>query len=117
MDMYKVAVQNKYRFQYKGLVSVEDLYGLTVEELDKIYQGLMAQKQAANNVSLLTKRDAVIAIITDIVADKLAAADARKVAAEKKAKRQQIMGIIADKQNEALRSMSPEELEKMLSEL
>ena len=79
-DLFKVANKRKYRFNYKGQISVEDLWDLSVEELDKIYKSLKAKQKDASEESLLqtvSKEDKEllnkIEIIKTIVADKLAA--------------------------------------------
>ena len=95
-DLFKVASRKKYRFNYKGVISVEDLWDLSVEELDSIYKKLKAQQKNNNEESLLqsvTKEDKELAnkidIIKTIVVDKLAAKERALKAAEKKAQNQE----------------------------
>lgn len=54
---------------------------------------------------------------TLIVSVKLAEAEARKNAEANRAKRQQILGILADKQESDLKNKTPEELQAMLAAL
>lgn len=123
-EMLEKALRGKYRFAYKGSISTEDLYDLKVEELDKIYQSLMSKKKEAEGVSLLQTKtaeneelDVKIEIVKHIVEMKLAEAEARKQEREKAAKRQEILEIVADKENEALKGKSIEELKAMLESL
>lgn len=121
-DLFKVATKNKYRFSYKGSISVEDLWELSVEELDKIYKSLKSQQKANSEESLLqsvSKEDKIlnnkIEIVKVIVADKLVAKERAAKAAEKKAQNQRILEILADKKDAALKEKSIEELQAMLS--
>ena len=121
-DLFKVASKKKYRFNYKGVISVEDLWDLSVEELDSIYKKLKAQQKNNNEESLLqsvTKEDKELAnkidIIKTIVVDKLAAKERAFKAAEKKAQNQRILEILADKKDAALKEKSIEELQAMIS--
>lgn len=122
-DLFKIAVKKKYRFNYKGLISVEDLWELSVEELDKIYKNLKSQQRNNSEESLLqvvSKEDKELSnkieIIKVIVADKLAAKERAAKAAEKRAQNQRILEIMADKQDAALKEKSIEELQEMLKE-
>lgn len=122
--MLEKALRGKYRFNYKGALSVEDLYTLSVEELDKIYQSLMGKKKEAEGVSLLSTKsaeneelDVKIEIVKHIVTLKLTEMEAKKQEREKAAKRQEILAIVADKENEALKGKSIEELKAMLESL
>jgi hypothetical protein len=121
-DLFKLATKKKYRFNYKGSITVEDLWDLSVEDLDKIYKDLKAKQKNASEESLLqtvSKEDKVLAnkieIIKTIVSDKLAAQERAKKAAEQKAQNQRILEIMADKQDAALKEKSLEELQAMLS--
>lgn len=120
-DLFKVATKKKYRFNYKGQVTVEDLWDLSVEELDKIYKNLKSLQKNASEESLLqtaTKEDKEvnnkIEIIKTIVTDKLAAKDRAMKAASQRARNQRILEIMADKQDAALKEKSIEELQDML---
>ena len=121
-DLFKVANKKKYRFNYKGVISVEDLWDLSVEELDKIYKSLKSKQKDASEESLLqtvSKEDKEllnkIEIIKIIVADKLAAKERAQKAASQRAQNQRILEIMADKQDAALKEKSIEELQAMLA--
>ena len=72
-------------------------------------------------VETKTKEDEAIenqiAIVRHIVSVKQKEANDRLREKERKAQKQRIMEIMADKEDEALKSKSPEELRKMLEEL
>lgn len=121
-DLFKIAAKKKYRFNYKGLISVEDLFDLKLEELDKIYKNLKSQQKNNSEESLLqtvSKEDRElnnkIEIIKTIVTDKLLAHEKALKAAEKKAQNQRILEILADKKDAALKEKSIEELQAMIS--
>ena len=122
--MFEVAVRNKFRFPFKGLISVEDLWDLSVQQLDSIFKTLKSQEKAAQEESLLSTRtpeDDILAtkieIVRHIVGVKLEEANQIKRAKEAHDQRQKILGILADKQDEDLRHKTPEELRAMLEQL
>lgn len=121
-DLFKIAAKKKYRFAFKGQISVEDLFDLTPEQLDSIYRNLKAQQKNQAEESLLqtvSKEDRILAnkieIVKTIVQDKLAAQEKAKKAANQKAQNQRILEIMADKQDQALKEKSLEELQQMLT--
>lgn len=123
-NIFEFATRNRLRFPYKGNATVEDLWQLSVQELDAIYKVLKAQEKEANGESLLqvkskddTVLEAKIAIVKHIVEVKLAEAEKAKKALENKQKRDRILSIMADKQDAVLQNMSMEELQKQLDEL
>lgn len=123
-NIFEYAVRNKVRFPFKGMISVEDLWDLSLTNLDSIYKTLNKQVKQSEEESLLTTKTSVdtelevqIAIIKYIVSVKLEEQEAREKAAAKKAQKQKIMSIIATKEDEALQNSSVDDLRKMLDEL
>lgn len=121
--MFEKAVRNKYRFPFRGQISVEDLWDLGVRDLDSIFKTLNAQVKREKEESLLevrsdaeTELETKISIVRRIVSVKLSEKEAAKAQAENKARKQRIMEILADKRDDALKGKSIEELEKMLAE-
>lgn len=124
LNIFEYAVRNKVRFPFKGMISVEDLWDLSLTNLDSIYKILNKQVKQSEEESLLTTKSSVdtelevqIEIIKHIVSVKLKEQEAREKAAAKNAQKQKIMSIIATKEDEALQNSSVEDLRKMLDEL
>lgn len=123
-NMFEVAVRTKMRFPFKGLISVEDLWDLSVRDLDSIFKTLNSQLKQVKEESLLevkTKEDQEldmkIEIVKYIVRVKQEEELSRIQAKEQKEKKQKIMEILATKQDESLQNMSVEELQAMLNQL
>ena len=123
-NIFEYATRNKVRFSFRGLISVEDLWDLSLTNLDSIYKELNKQSKQSEEESLLnikTQKDELlnvqIEIVKHIVSVKLAEKEAREKASAKKAQKQKIMSIIAAKQDEALQNSSIDDLKKMLDEL
>ena len=124
MKIFEIATRMKFRFPYKGLISVEDLWDLPMTALDDIYKTLNKDVKKAEEESLLNAKDtadaellAKIDIVKHIFAVKQKESEERKAAVANAEKRQRILEIIARKQDESLNNMSEEELVKMLGEL
>jgi hypothetical protein len=122
--MFEKAVKGKYRFPYKGQITVEDLYDLPLGSLDTVFKTLNAEVKKTDEESLLQTKSAEddilatkIEIVKYIFNEKLEEKKNQQEAAERKEKKQKIMQIIATKQDEALRNASVEDLQKMLDEL
>ena len=120
-DIFKNATKKKYRFNFKGICTIEDLWELSVENLDAIYKSLKKQQKESDGESLLStvsKEDKILAekieIVKAIVTDKLAAAEKARNTAKKRAENQRILEIMADKKDAALRDKTLEELQAML---
>lgn len=124
MSIFEKATRGKMRFQFKGLVSVEDLWDLSVQDLDKIFKSLNSQKKQVEEESLLnvkteadTTLDIQIEIVKYIVSIKLEEENARLQLVSQKQKKDKIIDILASKQDEDLKNKSVEELKDMLNEL
>ena len=123
-DIFKIAAKKKYRFNYRGVCTVEDLWDSPLEELDKMYAKLKKEQKNLGEDSLLTKEtkenkelNYKIEIIKAVVEDRLRAKERAARAAEIKAQNQRILEIMADKEDAALRDKNIDELEEMLVEL
>lgn len=124
MNMFETASRLKLRFNYKGYISVEDLWDLSLRSLDDIYKGLNKQVKAQEEDSLLVERkqadkEVVLALelVKHVVAVKLQERAENKSKVEKKAQKAKLMDILAQKQDGALQELSVEELEAKLAEL
>lgn len=122
--MFETASRRKYRFPFHGNINTEDLWDLSVQNLDLVFKALNAQVKQSSEESLLQTKNPTsqrletqIAIVKHIVSVKLAEAETRRLASENAQKRQRIMEIISSKQDEELHSKSIEELSKMLDAL
>ena len=123
-NIFELATKNKFRFPYKGLISVEDLWDLNRNQLDSIYKALNKEvKQVQEESLMMTKSDedaevlAKIEIVKYIFQVKEQEAVAKIVAAENAEKKRHILDILAKKQDDALQNMSEDELRKMLNDL
>ena len=123
-NMFEIATRTKMRFPFKGMVTVEDLWDLSVQNLDKVFKALNSQRKEAQEESLLNTKssederlETQIEIVKYIVGVKLDEQAARLKAAENKEKKQKIMALMAKKDDEEMENMSREELQKLLDEL
>ncbi len=122
--MFEIATRNKFRYPYKGMISTEDLWELSITALDGIYKVLNKQVKQSQEESLLntqSKEDEVVVmqieIIKHIVATKQAEEQDRLHEKERKEQRQKLMAMIEAKREEAIRSLPIEELEAALAKL
>lgn len=124
MNIFEYAVRNKLRFSYKGLLTVEDLWDLSLKDLDAIYKQLKSQMKVNDEESLMaskSKADTVLEMQIEIVkyvfAEKEAAQQKAKKAAENRKQREKLMGILAEQEEKDLRGKSADELRAMIAEL
>lgn len=123
-NMFEVAVRNKFRFPFRGVISVEDLWDLNVKDLDLVFKTLNSKLKQVKEESLLETKtqqdqelDTKIEIVKYIVNTKLEEEKTRLQAKERKEKKQKILEILSDKQEESLLNKSEDELRNMLNEL
>jgi len=120
-DLFKKATRMKLRFNFKGQTSVEDLWDLTIQSLNAVYQGLSSEAKALENDSLLEIKSRELetnelkrAIVKYIFSVKTEERKKLEDDAAIAQKRHRIMDIIDQKQYAELANMPIEELEKML---
>lgn len=114
----------------RGVLSFMDLWDLPLQSqtgkanLDSIATELFKQLKSDDNVSFVEptrKTDDLTQLSFDVVKHiidvRLAERTAAKDKAERAEKKQKLLALIADKQDESLKSMSLDDLQKMVAEL
>lgn len=122
MENFKLASQQKLRFQTnKGLLSVEQLWDLSLEDLDALAVSLETEHKESGKKSFLVKTSAKdktaklrFDVVLDVLNTKVEAEQAALAERERKANNEKIIGIIADKQDESLKGKTIKQLEAML---
>lgn len=123
MELFATATRNKVRFvSVKGLLSTEDLWTLTLEQLNTIAIELNKERNetevsfinSTKTNELLQLKFDVVKFIIDV---KLAEKEEKKLKAEKLVKKNQLLELINNKENEKLQSLSLDELKKQLEQL
>lgn len=124
VNMFEVAIKSKFRFPFKGLISTEDLYDLSVQELDSVFKKLNSQLKQTSEESLLDTKtsedkevELKVEIVKHIVNEKLEALNKKLKEKEIAEQKQKLAQILAMKQDEELQNKSVEELQQMLNEL
>lgn len=123
-NLFEMATRKKFRFPFKGMISVEDLWDLSVQNLDTVFKSLNAEVKQVKEESLLATKstedailDAKIEIVKHIVKIKLDETEQRQQAIAKREQKRRLQELIATKQDEELQGKSVEELQAMLSAL
>lgn len=124
MNIFEIATRKKYRFPYKGNISVEDLWSLSLESLDGVYRALnQTYNQMASEVSLLhnnlgdediRNKIEIVRYIVQVKLSEKQAALAEKRRAEEK---QKILSVLKQRDDDKYNKMSDEELISKLNSL
>lgn len=123
-NIFEMASREKFRFPYKGFITTEDLWDLSLDQLDLIYKTLNKDVKVSQEESLLNKKTsentalaAKIDIVKYVFNAKLEDAAKRETEALNAEKKRRILEVLAKKQDDSLQGMSEEELKKMLADL
>ena len=126
MNIFELATCKRYRYPFHGIITTEDLWAPNLEQLDEIYCTLKAEAdkevvtesllsvRRTSDYDILSSKCEVVKRVFDVKLEKQKEAEK---AVENKEKKERILALIKDKQDEALKNMSAEELTKMLEEL
>lgn len=124
MNIFERAVREKTRFNFKGSISVEELWDLSLANLDTIYGNLEAELEALPKKSLLSsnsnERDEIEfkqEIIKYIVETKKIEIATKETERANSAKKQMLLNILEKKKNESYENMSVEELTALINSL
>ena len=128
-NLFELATRKQYRFNSQvGALSVEDLWNLPLTSarsasLDAIAKELHSQLKeetisfvtpsVSDNTVVQQKFD----IVKHIIDVKVSERDAAKLASDNAAKKQKILSLIAEKQDEKLSEASLEELQALANSL
>lgn len=123
-ELFINATRNNYQFPFRGMISVIDLWDLSLTNLDSVFKTLNAEAKKSEEESLLntkSKEDEEISnkieIVKYIVSVKLDEKKKREDAKKNAEMRQRLLEIKAKRQDAALENMSDEDLDKMLADL
>ena len=124
MNIFERAVREKTRFAFKGNIGVEELWDLSLTNLDTIYGNLETELEGLPKKSLLStnskQREEIEfkqEIIKYIVETKKVEAEQKSIAKENSAKKQMILDILAKKQSQSYENMTVEELTALANSL
>lgn len=117
MNLFEIATREKYRFPYKGQISVEDLWDVSVTGLDNIFKTLKAQEKKSDEEGLLSHKTSAdtelnnkLEIVRYIFGVKMAEKAKREEAVKRKAEKEKLLEILSEKEDNALKSLSVDEL-------
>jgi len=122
--MFEQASKMKLRFTTpKGLINVEDIWDLPLESLDDLAKGLNRSIKESDEESFIVKKTKAnnrlnlqFEIVKYIIKDKLEAIEALENRLANKARKEKIMNIISEKEDNSLKNKSVAALKKMLDE-
>jgi hypothetical protein len=122
-DLFKKASKKKLRFSTsKGSLSAEQLWDLTISELDSLAVAQEDKVEESPNRSFVFERSAAnvdeklrFDILFDILQTKVKSQEAASQAANTRATNQKIINLIAEKKDDVLKGKTLEELEQMIS--
>ena len=125
INIWIESLKNKYRFEFKGLISVEDLFDLSLENLDLIYKNLKKEESDLQTDSLLETVDNPLIkeiefkleIVKSIFNMKQIEIENMEKAMINKARKEKILAIIENKQDQELSEKSIEELKEIYNNL
>lgn len=121
-NIFIEASKKKYRFDFRGVIFVEDLWDLGLEDLNTIFKNLSAQLKAQKSeeslletaknecVETLENKIAIIKYIADVKKNEIQKRQNAKAAHDRYNK---IMEIIEEKSNAELQDKSLDELKAM----
>ena len=122
-NIFITALAQKLRFPFKGSISTEDLFSLGLTDLDFLYKTLTTREKEISGDGLIKKANPAakvlelqIAVVREVFDYRQAEINAKKAKAEARQQNAYIRELIAEKENEALKSKSIDELRNMLTE-
>lgn len=124
-NIFEAATKQKLRFvTSQGNLTTEDLWDLSLDNLDLVAKSVNKKVKETAEESFVKRSSTadrrltlMLEIIVSIINTKLAEEAKRKNAAERKIKRDQILQLMSEKENSALKNKSLKSLEAELEKL
>ena len=131
MNIFEQATRRAIRFEsVKGDLSVEQLWDLPLQsrnqfDLDTVAKTVNRQLNAVTEESFVSVREnpaketlsLKLEIVKHIIAVKLQEAEEARNRANKASEKEKLLRLLDEKQNEALRALTPEEIQERLKAL
>ena len=131
MSIFEQASRLKLRFaSVKGELTIEHLWGLPLQsktsfDLDTVAKAVARDLKAVTEESFVVETSptntvlitALLGSASAMTAVRLAENAAATNRSARSAERQKLLGILADKQDESLKNLTPEQIQKRLDEL
>lgn len=131
MNIFEQATRRAIRFESaKGDLSVEQLWDLPLQsrnqfDLDTVAKTVNRQLNAVTEESFVSVREnpaketlsLKLEIVKHIIAVKLQEAEEARNRANKASEKEKLLRLLDEKQNEALRALTPEEIQERLKAL
>lgn len=122
-NIFVNALAQKLRFPFKGSISTEDLFSLSLTDLDALYKNLKKDYENLSGTGLIKKINPAektlelqIAVVTEVFGYRQNEIAAKKNMAETRQKNARIRELIAEKKEAAMKDMDIADLEKLLTE-
>lgn len=123
--LFLTATREKYRYKYRGMLTTEDLWDLSLTELDELYLSLkiktISESRPESLMSTKKQEDQAllnaIEIVKFIFTEKTNESKEHELRLRKTGEAQRIMEIIKRKEDAALEETDLEALKARLSEL
>jgi len=124
-DLILKAVKSKLRFKTSnGVLNTEDLFDLSLSDLDILYQHYNREIKSSEGESLLGKKNKATKVtelrkdVVKLIFETLQSEAANKASLlDKKVKRDKLLTLLASKQESAMNDKSIDELKSELDEL
>ena len=131
MSIFEQASRQKLRFPTnKGALTTEQLWDLPLQsksqfDLDTVAKSVSGELRGATEESFVAttvnpakkELELKLEIVKHVIAVRIAENEAARNAAARETEREKLLGILADKQDEELKNLTPEQIKERLTAL
>lgn len=124
-ELFLKATRKKLRWEStKGVLSVEDLWDLSLEELNELAKDLYKQVEESRGIDFLKSQTRVSVlqklqfdVVKTIIDIKLAEKEAAEEREQRRQRKDKLLRILEKKEDEELLDMSPDDIRSELEKL